>query len=181
MKENWEGTDAREKTKHKMFKEKPLLQQTFLFMSVLEKQPFLLFSLRSVLHLRTTERINTSVPHLTEWLREEHHFSPLLRDKGAALSCHFCLLHSKWQISYVTTDFASLHWRWAVFSFFNMYWYIFKWDIGYWIFIWIYCSLMLFSLSPLTFSRQPHSNSPTFLSTSMFKVTQRDSHRQLLL
>lgn len=92
---NRKGNDAREKKKHKMLKKKPLLQQTFLLYLYLEKQPFLLLLFHSVFHLRTTERTNTSVLHLTEWLREEHHFSPLVRDKGAALSCQLCLLRPK--------------------------------------------------------------------------------------
>lgn len=95
LNEETKGNDAREKKKHKMLKKKPLLQQTFLLCLYLEKQPFLLLLFHNVFHLRTTERRNTSVLHLTEWLREEHHFSPLVRDKGAALSCQLCLLHPK--------------------------------------------------------------------------------------
>lgn len=71
LNEETKGNDAREKKKHKMLKKKPLLQQTFLLCLYLEKQPFLLLLFHNVFHLRTTERRNTSVLHLTEWLREE--------------------------------------------------------------------------------------------------------------
>lgn len=119
LNEETKGNDAREKKKHKMLKKKPLLQQTFLLCLYLEKQPFLLLLFHNVFHLRTTERRNTSVLHLTEWLREEHHFSPLVRDEsGSQLSV---MSAAPKVIDLLCNHRFRL--GWAVVSFFSIYFY----------------------------------------------------------